>query len=187
MSGCKRAKREFKMVYEEYELEVKSFDVRMTAGINVTPESPAILISLEKSLYHSSMQLDITTECIKPKRFKGEDCIVKMRNYFSGEEWKTLRVADVQRKDANGAPQYFKRGQELIPDFESPSSIGWINSNRRHGPRFAHVSVPFYVVQDFRSALSLGVAPRIFMGVERTGFDRLIQNVSYSTPGLYEI
>ncbi|MGM0694943.1 MAG: hypothetical protein ACQEUN_16300 [Pseudomonadota bacterium] len=186
MSARKKAKREFKTVYEVYELDVISFDVRMSAGVNAMPETAAFYTTPDTPLYDSCMEVEIRTTTLAPKRFRGEVCTVNMRSSGRDEQWATLRVADVQRNDENGRPRYFERGRDLIPDFESPHSIGYVNSTRGNGTRYAHVSVPFDVVQEFRAALSLGQAPRIFMNVRRKGFGRAILRVAYSTPGLFE-
>lgn len=186
MSESKKAKREFKTVYEMYELEVRSFEVRMSAGINVTPESAGFLTTADTPLYTSRMELMIITSTLEPKRFRGEACTLNMRNSARDEQFSKLRVADVLHRDESGSPRYFERGRNLVPDFESPHSIGYINSTRGSGMRYAHVSVPFGIVQEFRTALSLGQAPRIFMEVRRKGFDRVIERVAYSTPGLFE-
>lgn len=186
MSESKRAKREFKTVYEVYELEVRSFEVRTSSGINVTPESAGCLTTSDTPLYTSRMELRIITSTLEPKRFRSEECTLNMRNSNRDEKLSKLRVADVLRKDEHGRPRYLERGRELVPDFESPHSIGYINSTRGNGTRYAHISVPFGIVQEFRTALSLGLAPRIYMDVRRKGFDRMIERVAYSTPGLFE-
>lgn len=185
MPQTSKAERGFKTVLEEYVLEVRSFDVRMSSGINVTPESPACLLSLDAPLYETKMELSVSANCLAPKRFKGEECKVIISNSVVDEKW-SKRVSDVLRKDEHGMTRYLHRGRDLVPDFDTPSSVGYINKKRDRGPRCIHVFVPLHVVQEFRTALSLGQAPRLFLDVRRTGFDRVIRNVEYGTPGFFE-
>ncbi|XKH61347.1 hypothetical protein LG290_06365 [Halomonas sediminis] len=185
MAEKETSKRVVTAVKEEYELEVKSFEVRMSAGVNVTPDSGCSFISLDDPLYDAHLQLEIMSTCLGPARFKGDDCKVIMFTY-DRNDWSELCVADVQNEDEHMSPKYLKRGRSAIPDFEPPHGIGEVWRSRRIDPWMAPIGVPFFVVQEFRTALSRGQAPRLFLEVRRTGRERLIQRVAYSTPGLFE-
>ncbi|MDL0433823.1 hypothetical protein QPM17_22025 [Marinobacter sp. TBZ242] len=179
-------KREPETSYEVYELEVGTFEIRMSAGIRATAAPSALGGVLDQPLHSSHMQIDIAAKCLFPLQFEDVECGVFLYSSGSDEEWSRLRIPDVQRKDENGRPKYVERDGEMIPEFDSPRSIGYFDEEP-HGSLFFNVYLPFYLVQEFRTALFLGHAPRIFIGVQRTENDRLIQTVDYSTPGMYEL
>lgn len=186
MTESKRVEREPKTGFELYELEVGSYDVRMSTGIRATADPSALGCFLDQPLYSSHMQLDIAAKIVFPFQLSDMECGIFIRSSDLDDEWLRLRISDVQRRDENGKPKYIECDGEWIPEFDSPRSIGYLDIEPQVGV-FVNVYLPFCLVQEFRTALSLGNAQRIFVGVQKTGLDCLIQHIDYSTPGLYEV
>ncbi|MGQ4879211.1 hypothetical protein ACOJCM_11665 [Billgrantia sp. LNSP4103-1] len=186
MKESKRVKRESETSYEVYELEVGTYEVRMSAGIRATAAPSALGELLDQPLHSSYMEIDIAAKCLSSMQLSDVECAVFLKGADMHEDWSRLRVSDVQGRGENGKPQYIERDGEWIPVFDSPRSIGYVDGEPPRGLTFS-VYLPFYIVQEFRTALALGLAPRIYIGVNRTEFGWLIQTVDYSTPGMYEL
>ncbi|WP_299230832.1 hypothetical protein [uncultured Halomonas sp.] len=185
MTG-RRIESETEVGFEEYELEVGTYDVRMSTGIIATAGPSDLGSFLDQPLYSSHMQLNIAAKIVFPFQQSDMECGVYFHSVGVDDEWSRLRVSDVQRRGENGKPNYIERGAEWVPELDSPRSIGYFDIEPEGGA-FVNVYLPFYLVQEFRTALSFGHAKRIFVGVQNTGLDRLIQHIIYSTPGLYEV
>lgn len=187
MSDRISAEHESKVVYETYEIDVVSFEFQVSAGVNATLIREASCVFLESPVYGACFTLEVMTNIVSPKRFKGDGCRLLMTNPSQCDrDWSELSVADLQRKDEHGSLKYLKRGRSVIPDLDAPNGIGEVWRGRKEDPWAAPIYVPFFVIQEFRNALSLGYAKKIFMQVRRTGLERWIQHVSYSTRGLYD-
>lgn len=186
MTESKPVKRESETSYEVYELEVGTYDVRMSAGIRATAAPSALRSLLDQPLYSNYMEIDIAVTSVSPMQLNDVECAVFLHSSNSDEKWSRLRVSDVQGRDENGIPKYLERDGDWLPEFDSPRSIGYLDGEPQGSLSF-NVYLPFYLVQDFRTALALGHAQRLFIVVQRTNLDSLIQSVDYSTPGLYGV
>lgn len=180
----KSSKHESTAVHEKHELEVSSFEVKLSAGISDYLISEANAISRDDPIYDACLTLVIMTKCLCPKRFKGEDVKVVMSSSDRNGRFDKC-VGDVYIRDEHGYPKYAKRAHSIVPVLGWPRGIGEIWRYKKVDPWTASIGVPFYVVKEFRKALSGGEAPYLSLDVRRVGRERLIQRVSFSTPGLF--
>ncbi len=186
MTDSRHVEREPETSFEEYELEVGAYDVRMSTGIRATTDPSALGRFLDQPLYSSHMQLNIAAKVVFPFCLSDMECGIFLHSSEDDGKWSSLRVSDVQRRGENGKPSYIERDVEWVAEIDSRHSIGYFDIDPEGGV-FVNAYLPFCLVQEFRTALSLGHAKRIFMGVQRTGVDRLIQHIDYSTPGLFDV
>lgn len=185
MTDSSRVESRPKASFEEYELEVGTYDVRLSTGIRATADPTALRCYLDEPLYSSDMELYITAKIVFPFHFNNMECGVFVQSSGLYDKWSKVRVRDVQRRDENGKPSYLEHEGEWVPELDAPRSIGHFDIDPEDDDVFVGVSLPFWLVQEFRTALSLGHTTRIFVGVLNTGTDRLIQHIDYSTPGLF--
>lgn len=185
MAQKKTKERKQTELSEGYDLEVKSFETRMSAGINARVGPGGYHVSRDDPLYEVHLTLDIVAKCIAPEHNEGEDFKIIMHSY-EREDWLSKRVADVQHSDEDGSPKYAKRGRTVVPVFDAPRSIGGLSRHRKVEPWIALVGVPFAVVNEFQTALSRELAPYMSLIVLRIGRERHIHSVSFSTVGPFD-
>lgn len=134
-------------------LWLTGYDIQIELGVNHRLRMNPLWSDLDSRVMEASSQLEVRGKCFYPEERKGEKFVFTLFATPNPPGF-TDTVADIQQRDAHGAPRYRTYRGYPVPVFDCPKGVAMLRRERRADAWNAWMQVPEGYISDCLSALS---------------------------------
>lgn len=153
----RNARRKRQETFDFLYLWLTGYDVQVELGVNHRLRMNPLWSDLDTCVMEARSELEVRGKCFYPEERKGEKLVLTLMGDPCPADF-AHTVADIQQRDAHGAPRYRTYRGYPVPVFECPKGVARLRRERRTDAWNAWMHVPESYISDCLVVLSTKTA-----------------------------